>query len=438
MTKDSNTPRPAADTAAPYKKGALDAARPPRAPEVARLDPYDGYPVLRTLPCSPALMGPAPFSGTAIGLVLHARKSLKAVITAITALGAKPEDIALMYKDYAYPEREEVLDWAVTQGVRVAPLEELPAEAAAFEVRTRGRPWLALEDGGYWAMEAYKRPALLASAKGFVEQTTKGVWTVKESGLDLVKTHLSLPDSVIKKAFECDFVGEAVTAALRRHMGQAFQGARVAVLGAAGTIGAAVAEALDRAGMKVAVFDLDPPAYWALTKHGRYSVCDTKAEAIAGRDVVVGCTGGTVLDLDDLRWLKDGVLLASASSAQVEFPLDLLRQLCPPPLPWRPPSRGGGTGGGGAPGPANGDAYRLPCGKQVVVLDGGRPINLGMAGAPEAPCFDLIMALLTAGAADLAKGFYDGQTGFIDDFDACCRRHNLDGLYRALHPGADQ
>lgn len=419
--------------ATPYNATArAHAARPPRAPEVARLDPYDGYPVLRTLACSPALLGTAPFSGVCLALLLHPRRSLKGVITAATALGADPEDITLIVKDYVYPEREEVLDWARALGVRVAPLDDLPAQAAAFEVRAAGRPWLALEDGGYWAMEAYNRPTLLATALGFVEQTTRGIWTLRDSPHVLSKPHLSLPDSVIKKAFECDFVGEAVTAALKTHMGGALDGASVAVLGAAGTIGAAVAETLSRAGMKVAAFDLAPPPYWALTKHGRLTVCDSKAEAIAGRDVVVGCTGGTVLTLEDLRWLKDGALLASASSAQVEFPLDLLRQICPPPLPWRPPGDGGVTGC------ANGEAYLLPDGRRAVVLDGGRPINLGMAGSPEAPCFDLIMALLTAGAADLAAGYYKDRTGFVDDFDDCCRRHNLDGLYRALHRGADQ
>jgi hypothetical protein len=61
-----------------------------------------------------------------------------------------------------------------------------------------------------------------------------------------------------------------------------------------------------------------------------------------------------------------------------------------------------------------------------------------MAGAPEAECFDLIMALLAAGAADLAKGFYAGRSGIIDDFDRVCERHGLEGLYRALHPEAGQ
>jgi len=409
-----------------------NAARAPGAParkaEVARLNPHDGYPVLRTLARSPALVDSKPFHGTCLALLLHPRRSLKATLATLCALGADPPDITLLYKDYRYPERKEVLEWATTAGVRTAPLSDLKVQVAAFEARLNGRRWLALEDGGHWAMEAYRRPLLLSSAIGFVEQTTRGIWTVERSGVQLIKPHLSLPASVIKKTFECDFVGEAVTLSLKSHMGGALAGATVAVLGAAGTIGAAVAESLRQAGMRVYAYDSSPPPYWALTKHGRITVCASKAEAITGRDVVVGATGGTVLELDDLRWLKDGVLLASASSEQVEFPLALLRQFCPCPLPWS-------TSGVGA---TNGEVFTLPAGRRIVLLDGGRPINLGMAGSPEAECFDLIMALLAAGAADMAGGFYADSAGIIDDFDQVCERHNLDGLYRALHPEVNQ
>lgn len=401
-------------------------ARLPRVPQVARMDPYDGYPVLRMLAHSPVLAGAAPFRGTCLALLLHPRRSLKAALATLFALGADPPDIQLVHKDYLYPERDEVLEWAASAGVRIAPLDDLKAQAAAFEARLEGRPWLALEDGGHWAMHAYSRPALLSSAVGFVEQTTRGIWTIEGSGIELIRPHLSLPASVIKKAFECDYVGEAVTRSLETHMAGALEGASVAVLGAAGTIGAAVAEALRRAGMRVFAYDSKPPPYWALTSHGRITVCASKAEAIAGRDVVVGATGGTVLGLDDLRWLKDGVLLASASSEQIEFPLPLLRQFCPDPMPWSP--RGAGK--------PHGETFTLPDGRRVVLLDGGRPINLGMAGSPEAECFDLIMALLVAGAADMAGGFYAGRVGIVDDFDQVCERHHLEGLYRALHAEA--
>ena len=98
-------------------------------------------------------------------------------------------------------------------------------------------------------------------------------------------------------------------------------------------------------------------------------VCATKAEAIFDADFVIGATGNNVLQPLDLKQCKNGVLLASASSGQYEFPLALLDQLAVAVTPYQVSEER----------PPHGLTYRMPWGKAITVLDGGRPLNLGIA-----------------------------------------------------------
>lgn len=360
---------------------------------------------------------------------LHARFSLGASTTTLLKAGARPEDTFVAVKPYDYPERADVLRGLRNKGVNVAPLSSLAdlVDAAEARVRATGFKLLVVDDGGYGTCAVLRKPQLLEHTQGFVEQTTRGKPAVEsacsELGASISKPLLYLPDSEIKREFECMPVGNAVVSALRRHVAAPLAGRKIAVIGAAGTIGKAVADTLIKEGAIVRAYDTNPKsAYWEIINLNRMRICMTADEAVADADVVIGATGKPILERQ-LRSLKDGVLLASASSGQYEFPLDLIERSATGSKSYRANKSL----------PIHGTTYRMAWGRDITVLDKGRPINLGIAAGPEHPCFDLIMALLVVGAAELASGRFDHRAGFVTEFDDLCTRHQLNTLYWLHH-----
>lgn len=391
---------------------------------------FPGTPVIKVLAKGP-LGKTRPFQNTAIAFAgTHARGTLLSVVDAVCAMGVQPASMAFGVKPYYYPEKERVCKDLIARGCMVEQLDNMEASLLPFMERQilEGRQILICDDGGYGSTFCARHPTIGRNVVGTVEQTTRGVWTLerlqRDSGYAPNYPVLALPHSELKKRFECVTVGEKVVDALATHRGQPVHDLDIAVLGGAGTIGGAIADAAVRRGARVKAFDPAPKHnYWQLVEHGRINVVDTKVEALVEADVVIGATGTEVLGVKDLRYLKDGVVLASASSGTYEFPLALLEQVADAVTPHH-------TVGFHEP---NGTTYRMPWGRSITVLDGGRPINLGVAAGPEAPCFDLIMALIVAGLAELAAGNYRGRVGILDVFDEIAIRYRLPELYVVLH-----
>jgi S-adenosylhomocysteine hydrolase len=367
-----------------------------------------------------------PMKGIEVVMVQHARGTVIAEVEQLIAMGAAPANITLLRKDYLYPDLDQVLARLKELGVRVKPLSELKSETARLKKRLRksGRRLLAIDDGFYWGTEIAADDELSELTIGLVEQTTRGIWNIQKLERPLPFAVLGLPLSHFKKVFECGAVGEIFISAAEWHAGEPLAGRTMAVLGAAGVIGAAVAEAGIAKGIRVRAYDIKPSnPYWELVNFGKMAVCPTKAYAIRDADIVVGATGNSVLQAADLRHLKDGAKLASASSGQYEFALELFGQLADSTEPFRAaPDR--------AP---HGITYCMPWGRSFTVLDGGRPLNLGIAAGPEDPCFDLVIAMILAGATELAAGRFAGRTGIIDCFDDIASRWGLPELFMALH-----
>ncbi|CAN1527921.1 SAM1 S-adenosylhomocysteine hydrolase [Rhabdaerophilaceae bacterium] len=356
----------------------------------------------------------------------HFRGTLLSVVNAACAMGAEASNMAFGKKPYDYREGKVVCEELHRKGCFVADITEIETSFPSFLERqvAAGRRIIVCDDGGYGNALLARNPAFLQHVIGAVEQTTRGVWQIEQMADAPRHAVLALSHSELKKKFECGTVGEKVLNALEAHRGQPVRGAIVSVLGAAGTIGAAVASEAVGRGARVVAFDPAPKSpYWALVEHERMRIVDAKSDALSEADVVVGATGNSVLSAKDLRKLKDGVLLASASSGTYEFPLDLLDQLAVDSTPYH-------AAGFDAP---NGITYCMPWGRSITVLDGGRPINLGIASGSEAGCFDLIMALILTGLAELAAGNYAGCAGILDVFDDIAARHRLPDLYMLLH-----
>lgn len=381
------------------------------------------YPTISMIPSS-NLGRKKPFNNYQLVLVPHLRMSAVKFVEASIKMGAHPGRVTVLYKNYLYPEGVEVLNQLRRLGIVVVPLEQKSAELARISAHIimTGCKLVVYDDGAEIIPDILANEHLRAPTVGFVEQTTRGRNKLRQ--LYIPHPTLSLPDSEFKQTFECGSVGQAGAEALEWHVGGHLFGKRLTVIGCAGVIGTAFSREASARGLCVRGFDIAPKGrYFALNAFPFMTMCATKAEALHEAELVVGATGSSSLASADLPLLKDGVVLASMSSGQIEFPLDDIRRLANGLRPFQVTSDR----------QPHGDTYWMKWGRTITVLDGGRPLNLGVAAGPEAACFDLVMAVILVGLAEVAAGCFDGKVGLQNCFDDLIQRHNLASLYMALH-----
>jgi S-adenosylhomocysteine hydrolase len=177
--------------------------------------------------------------------------------------------------------------------------------------------------------------------EGVVEITKRGLWKAQELQDVLQIPVLHSADSELKR-MEAVRCGETVALCLdkvaRTDLGWSLAGRKVAVFGM-GWIGSNVARGLRNLGAIVhQVYDTDPikimdaqlngfPASNA-NDIGSADGNSTANVALKECDVVVGASGRQSLTRAVLEQLRDGVLVASASSKQVEFDMDYMQHEC--------------------------------------------------------------------------------------------------------------
>lgn len=215
--------------------------------------------------------------------------------------------------------RLERFDVTVPQSVdEVGPM----ALGAVVRAAADGVPVVLHDVGGYCA-DHLDALAALPALRGVVEDTRQGHWRYERRALPLPV--YTIADSPLK-ALEDGQVGRAIVASLdallRGSFFETVAERRVLVLGYGG-IGTAAAEHLRRSGARVAVHDPDAVRGAAALLAG-YRV-GPRDELLSWADVVLGVSGRTALTADDLPLLRDGVVLASGSSKQVEFDVPGLR-----------------------------------------------------------------------------------------------------------------
>lgn len=198
------------------------------------------------------------------------------------------------------------------------------ADAALRAARSPGAPVVIQEVGGYCAGmvdELAREPRFT----GIVEDTKQGQWRYEQLG-PLPLPVFTIADSPLK-ALEDVQVGRSVAGSVEQLLRTRFYcllaERRVLVLGYGG-IGTALADHLRRTGARVAVHDPDEVRMSAAVVHG-YRV-GRREELLGWADVVIGVSGHRALTVDDAPFLRDGVILASGSSKQVEFDVSGLRQ----------------------------------------------------------------------------------------------------------------
>lgn len=203
---------------------------------------------------------------------------------------------------------------------------ELLATEATHEVerslQESALPTVLVEVGGYCA------PAVGRLAQsgllGAVEHTMQGHWRYAEQE-PLPCPVMSIAASRLK-ALENDQVGRSLAytleRAVRRYFHRKLSDMRVGVLGYGG-IGRPTARHLHSLQADVSVFDVS--AIRRAEAHLDGYAVPRRARLLAGCDAVLGVSGHRSLTLADLRLLKDGAIVASGSSKQIEIDVEALQ-----------------------------------------------------------------------------------------------------------------
>lgn len=392
--------------------------------------PVDKLPVIAAVSANREFRAKQPCANLGIVALLHLRPTLVAMVKGWVSLGADPHDLLIIAKVYNYPEGDIVRMALRDLEVTVVSVEDLDQALPAFLARLNDKPFIVVEDGGHVMPHVCNHPRLI----GAVEQTTKGVRRCRAAIAKFRKPHLSLPDSKFKQRFEPDHVARAAADSIERLLaGHArLQSMSAAIIGAAGTIGARMAEALAPKVREIVTYDCNEPRDFRLRAYARFNVASSTREAIDGRDLIVGCTGECTLKGSDIGALKEGAVLASTGSERTEFPVALLEYLSEKAEPFRP------SPASSIAGPPHGTIYTLrPRGKSVILLNDGEPVNFSHLAPPELAVFDLVMGTVFTGSIELALGRYAGRAGLLDVFDSIVERHQLDELFLALHAGVE-
>ena len=262
---------------------------------------------------------------------------------------------------------------------------------------------VVVDDGGLVAELLHSDPkyADVLGQVRIVEQTTRGIMSAEQSDLKVPVIAVARSRS---KEYEARFIGRVVTAkmlfALER-LGKGLKGREVAVVGF-GFVGQALAKAMQKAGARVTVVERSEERAAAARKAG----FDVSSIEVAARkvDVLVGSTGKTSISLETLKLLKDGAVVASASSKQIEIDMQGLAK--------KADERKRVEG--------QSPALRLPDvnyqldGKQLTVVGDGWPVNFDgdVAGLP-ADEIQITLTALFAGALQAADGETVWKKGVI-------------------------
>ena len=227
----------------------------------------------------------------------------------------------LMLEDHCLPSfTDPFADYSFAQTVRVANIIQRVLEAGPV------RQLLVVDDGAYFA-----RAVLSMSSAGWrgldalegaavIEQTTRGHRYLLKHQKELLARGfrmVSAARAFTKQNFESHFVGASVASVIRKQCSDVASDGHLAVLGH-GVVGRACVDQLrmsfPNADISVVESRTPDPGERrdGITWH-------RTLEGLQALDLVLGCTGVTAFTLADRVRLASRAILASGSSAAVEF-----------------------------------------------------------------------------------------------------------------------
>ena len=339
-------------------------------------------PVLRRV--ADRLESGARLGGVRVGVCLHITAETGALVLALARGGA---EVDLVPSNPLAVQDDVVAALQAGGAVSVHAAGRSPEshERALGAVAAR-LPQIVIDDGADLARVLHAGGGA-SGVLGATEETTTGVLRLRSlAGRGaLAYPVLAINDTPIRHLFDNRLgTGQSVLDALLRTTNVLIAGSRVAVFGY-GACGRGIALRARGLGATTIVCEVDPIRALEARMDGHDVL--TGIEAAARADVIITATGAIdVLRAEHLDALRDGVILANAGHFDVEIDVAALAAAAARRRTVRPLVEEFDLGG-----------------RSVVLLAGGRVVNLAAADGHPAGVMDLLFAGQAVAAAWLAE-----------------------------------
>ena len=344
----------------------------------------------------PELVPDKPLGECGVVLVGHLLSDLVVQARTLIALGARPETMTVVKKDYPYKLRQRVEAHLAALGIAVLPVSDAEIALRLHAARV-DEPSVVIDDGGHVLPTLVKfAPDLLPHFQGLVEQSLSGIEELEVAGGAVPMPVFSVAQSAVKRAIEARWIAESAVRSIRELVpGEGFDGASALVIGY-GVVGEQVAAVLREQRMRVAVHDTEWRKLVAAHEAGYLTAPELAALLDGHRPaLIVSATGRTGLGGEDLDFLPGDCFVASVSTRGSEIDMAGLAERA---------ERVDEVERAGV-------RYALPNGP-VTVLAGGMPVNAARGHRVPPRQSDLTLAALAWGACVLARpgnGFAAGH-----------------------------
>lgn len=363
-----------------------------------------------------------PFKGKTLLILLHFLRDLVPFIECCKKAGATPPNTIIFYKDYQYPNKEEIEHHLREKGYKkIYPLIELDNVLKSLESEDI-KDIIVIEDGGYIVPKLHRDFKSLGKVtSGAVEQTTKGIRNDMEIN-EFLFPIISIPGSNLKNTFEPPHVARAVINNIQKLLPDInFSGKKALVIGY-GSIGKQIALQLrDILKMQVSIYDLEPAKLVEARQNG-FNTEEYLTNAVKEKFLVVGATGETAIKRTEILALEHNVYLVSASSEQWEFCISELEDLSSEKTNLKKGNEKIGT------------RFKIRNTEKFVnLIADGYPINFWKTESMPNEVSDLIMSLIFLSAVEIAinPSLTTGiNHNIVNELD---KRYELSKIYLEYH-----
>ena len=317
-----------------------------------------------------------PLEGARLGACLHATKETAVLIRTLEAGGA---EVALCGSNPLSTHDPVVAALAKT-GTKVYAWREQTTEEYYWCVNKviDNGPMLTMDDGADLVSTLHtKRVEKLKGVKAGSEETTTGVIRLRAMHADgaLKYPIVAVNDTNTKHMFDNRYgTGQSTIDGILRASSVMLAGKTFVVCGY-GWCGRGIAQRAKGMGSHVIVTEVDPTRALEAVMDG-FQVMPLVEAAKVG-DIFVSSTGDVhVIDLDHMKLMKDGAMLANSGHFNVEINIPALEKLSKSKRRMRPDL----------------DEYRLKDGRRLYLLAEGRLVNLAAAEGHPSEVMDMSFA----------------------------------------------
>jgi adenosylhomocysteinase len=317
-----------------------------------------------------------PLEGVRIGAVLHATKETGVLIRTIEAGGA---DVALAGSN-PLSTQDNVVAALASTGTKVYAWREQTKDEYywCIERILNHEPILTMDDGcDLVSMLHTDKPEHLSKVKGGSEETTTGVIRLRAMHADgaLKYPIVAVNDTNTKRMFDNRYgTGQSTIDGILRASSVLIAGKTFVICGY-GWCSRGIAMRAKGMGANVIITEIDPLRALEAVMDG-FRVMPMNEASLHGEIFVTSTGNIDVIDLQHLKIMKDGAMLANSGHFNVEINISALEGLSESKRRIRPDL----------------DEYMFKDGRRIYLLGEGRLVNLAAAEGHPSEVMDLSFA----------------------------------------------